>query len=123
MRLRVTLTPVLSVWLPRTSVIVSLPLMSVVGDTSERAAPKKLAKPLIVVSGIEFSNLPPLRNSCWNWKPYVSRFQRSPSGGIRWATHAPVAFASLIKVGLIIHECESWIEVPGRWRRLGIVGT
>ncbi len=29
--------------------------MSVVGESSERAAPKKLAKPLIVVSGIEFS--------------------------------------------------------------------
>src|SRR6185295_11332089 len=103
--------------------MVSLTLMSVVGDTRERAAPEKLAKPLMVVSGIEFSNLPPLKNSCWNAKPYVSRFQSSPSGGIRWATHAPVVFASLMNVGLIIHVCESWIEVPGRIRRLGIVGT
>src|SRR6185369_14822544 len=97
--------------------------MSVVGDNNDRAAPKKLAKPLIVVSGIEFSNLPPFRNSCWNWKPYVSRFQRSPSGGIRWATTAPVAFASLMNVGLTIQVSEIWIEVPGRWRRLGIVGN
>src|SRR5215216_2914111 len=97
--------------------------MSVVGDNNERAAPKKLAKPLIVVSGIEFSNLPPLKNSCLNWKPYVSRFQSSPSGGIRWATIAPVALASLMKVGLIIHECESCIDVPGRLRRLGMVGN
>src|ERR1041384_734295 len=97
--------------------------MRVVGATGGRAAPKKLAKPLMVVSGIEFSNLPPPRKSCWNWKPYVSRIQSSPSGGIRWAIHAPVVFASLIKFGVTIHVYESWTDVPGRMRRLGMVGN
>ena len=64
MRLREMLTPVFNVWLPRTQVTVSLVLMSVVGETRERAAPKKLAKPVMVVSGIEFSNRPPPENSC-----------------------------------------------------------
>src|SRR3982751_7104939 len=97
--------------------------MSVVGDNNERAAPKKLANPLTVVSGMEFSNLPPPKNSCWNWNPYVSRFQSSPDGGIRWATQAPVVFASLMKLGVTIHVCESWMEVPGRRRLLGMVGN
>ena len=64
MRLRDTVRPVFNVWLPRTHVIVSLTLMSVVGETSERAAPKKVAKPVIVVSGIEFSKRPPPVTSC-----------------------------------------------------------
>ena len=42
---------------------------------------------------------------------------------MRWATQAPVAFASLMNVGVTIQECESWIDVPGRMRLLGIVGN
>src|SRR5215204_519587 len=98
--------------------MVSLKLMSVVGESSERAAPKKLAKPVIVVSGIEFSNRPPVK-SCWNWKPYVSRSHRSPAGGMRWATQAPVAFASLKNVGVASHVCDTCIDVAGRSRLLG----
>ena len=78
----------------------SLPAMSVVGDSNEPEGPLKLAKPVMVVSGIPLSKRPP-EKSCGYLKPKVSRFQNSPTGGIRWPFQEALILASLISVGLM----------------------
>src|SRR5437773_7551656 len=123
MRLANTKPPIFKVWLPRTNVMLSPSMMSVVGETSERAAPAKLAKPVTAVSGIEFSYLPPLGNSWLKVKLYVSRFQKFPDGGICCETIETFVLASLMKVGEISQVYASWYEVPGRKRLLGLVGN
>ena len=61
--------PNFSVCAPFSQVRLSLNWMSVVGEISERAAPLKLAKPVMVVSGMLFSKRPPSAKSCGNAKP------------------------------------------------------
>src|SRR5258708_4256860 len=106
LRFRVTMNPAFTACRFFSQDSVSVRVMSVVGDSSEADGPVnfEFGKLLMVTSGIP-SSYRPRENTCGKAKPYVSRFQASPAGGIRWLFHEVLNLTSLTR---LLRSTQAW---------------